>query len=77
MKPEEESIVEILKDLKKRIKILEVGKLITNLTFTDTGVLIVPTGANDPVSGTEGQLFVNSTAHKLKVYVSGAWVAVH
>ena len=66
-----------IKDLEKAIKELQSGRLIVNLTIPDDGSFRAPTGASDPVSAVEGQLFVNTTTHKLKVYVSGAWVAVH
>jgi len=77
MRPEDTDIISLIKSLVKRVTSLEVGRLISNLKFPATGTLVVPTGANDPASGEEGSLFFNTTAHKLKVYASGAWVAVH
>jgi hypothetical protein len=77
MRPEEENIVSKIKNMDKRLSELEKGRLVVNLTIPDVGTFRVPTGANNPASGVEGNLFVNTTTHKLMVYVSGGWVAVH
>lgn len=37
---------------------------------------IVDVGASDPASGENGQLFYNTTAGALKIYVDGAWASV-
>lgn len=38
--------------------------------------IIVPVLASDPSSPTEGQLYYNTTSHKLKIRVAAAWETI-
>lgn len=37
----------------------------------------IPTGASDPASASEGDLFINTTDNGYKVYYSGSWQTLH
>lgn len=36
-----------------------------------------PTGASDPASASEGDLFINTSDHGYKVYYGGTWQTLH
>lgn len=37
----------------------------------------IPTGASDPASASDGDLFINTTDAGYKVYYSGSWQTLH
>lgn len=37
----------------------------------------IPTGASDPSSASDGDLFINTTDNGYKVYYSGSWQTLH
>lgn len=76
MRPEDEDLIRIIKDIQRRLRMLEVGKLITELTIPSTGKIVVPVVTADPASGENGQIIYNSTARVFKGYSNGSWVAL-
>jgi len=43
---------------------------------TLTGTVIVDSGANNPVSGTNGELFLNTTENRIYFYYNSAWYSL-
>jgi hypothetical protein len=74
---EDYNIIEKIKKMEQDIKNLQTRGLIVNLTIPDEGTFRVPTGASNPASGEDGQLFYNTTTDKLMVRANGSWIAVH
>lgn len=37
----------------------------------------IPTGASDPASASDGDLFINTTDDGMKVYYGGVWQTLH
>lgn len=62
-----------------RIKDLELAfTRIKNLVFpTGSGRLAPPKFAGDPASPTEGDVWYNTTTHKLRVRINGSSVDLH
>ena len=56
------------KDIEKRIALLEKLTTISSLKFPTTGVLVIPVRAADPSTPSEGEIWVNSTSHTIKIY---------
>lgn len=56
-----------INDLQRRIELLEAGG----------GNVVIPTGASDPATAEEGQLFINTTDNGYKVYYGGTWQTLH
>jgi len=71
------NIIEKIKKMEQDIKNLQTRGLIVNLTIPSGGTFRVPTGASNPTSGEDGELFYNTTTDKLMVRANGSWVAVH
>lgn len=66
-------IVQELADLKRRVKVLETGNIITTLTLGDDGKFRVPRKSADPGTATNGEIYYNTTTNKFRGYENGAW----
>jgi len=67
-------IIKEIADLKKKVKVLESGNIITTLKLGDDGLFRVPRKASDPVSATNGEIYYNTATNKFRGYENGAWV---
>lgn len=72
-------LLEELKKLVERVKALESAFIkIRTLVFpTGTGRFSPPKYAGDPSSPTEGDVWYNTTTHKLRVRINGSSVDLH
>jgi hypothetical protein len=73
---DEENLVRVIKDLERRVRVLETELTIRNLTIPTDGSIQVPQKAGDPSGSTNGQLYYNTGTNKLKVYENGSWTNV-
>lgn len=72
-------VIEELKKLVRRVRDLEQSYLkIKSLVFgTGEGRFAPPKYAGDPASPTEGDVWYNTTTHKLRVKINGSSVDLH
>ena len=68
--------VKWVKELEKKVKLLEASIAITNLTIPNTGKLVVPKYTADPAGGdsTQGQIYYNTVSGKFRGYDGASWV---
>lgn len=70
---DEENLVRVIKDLERRVKVLETELTIRNLTIPADGSIQIPQKSGDPSPATNGQMYYNTSTNKVKVRENGAW----
>lgn len=74
----ERDFLKIIRDLEKRVKILEQNVTLRNLTFPEDGKIVVPIYSADPSAGesSNGQIYYNDTTNKFRGYENGSWANI-
>ena len=66
-----DEIIQMFQKIWDHIGVLERARTIKNLTFPADGKLVVPVMDTDPLTPTNGQMWVNSTSSQFKIRVGG------
>lgn len=69
-----EDVLAYIKQLERRIRILESSSTRRNFTIPADGKFILPNIAGDPASPVDGQLWYNTVTNKIRGYENGGAV---
>lgn len=70
-----DGLIDIIRDISKRIESLEKRQNINEVTIPTGGKLVVDSLAADPTA-TTGRIYYNTVSNKFKVCENGAWKTI-
>lgn len=72
-----DEIIALLSGFRRRLEKLERFLERRRVVVPSDGVLVAPVDTSEPSSPTNGQIFYNSSTHKLRVYANSTWTDLH
>lgn len=70
-----DNLIDILKDLERRLRAVEKSNTINDLTMPPDSKFVVPTSASD-LATVSGKIYYNTTTNKLKICENGTWKTI-